>query len=69
MWRRTPKPLTVVGYHVPGGTELGAVQYCIFLSEKYFHDPYTFKPERWIEDMGDNLDAFVPFGKVHYGLL
>ncbi|EXJ81947.1 hypothetical protein A1O1_08014 [Capronia coronata CBS 617.96] len=62
MWRRTDVPISVAGYMVPGKTELGAMRYNIFRNPKAFHDPTSFKPERWIEDMGDNLDACQPFG-------
>lgn len=30
--------------------------------ERHFHDPTTFKPERWLDpDCGDNLAASQPF--------
>jgi cytochrome P450 len=62
MWRRTDHPLNVCNYPVPGGTELGAMRYNIFRNPKCFHDPTVFKPERWMQDMGDDLEASQPFG-------
>jgi cytochrome P450 len=63
MWRRTDNPIVVCGYPVPGGTELGALRYNIFRNPKAFHEPEKFKPQRWMEDMGDDLEASVPFGE------
>ncbi|KAI8635559.1 benzoate 4-monooxygenase cytochrome P450 [Xylariaceae sp. FL1651] len=62
MWRRADHPLVVCGYPVPAGTDMGAMRSCIFQNPQYFHDPTTFKPQRWMEDMGDNLEVFIPFG-------
>jgi cytochrome P450 len=30
-------------------------------NSKYFSDPDTYKPERWIGNSGDNLEASKPF--------
>ncbi|RDW74852.1 hypothetical protein BP6252_05994 [Coleophoma cylindrospora] len=62
MWRRTDNPIEVAGHSVPGGTELGAMRWNIFRHPDYFHSPEVFKPSRWLEDLGDNLDACLPFG-------
>ncbi|KAI0965286.1 benzoate 4-monooxygenase cytochrome P450 [Xylaria arbuscula] len=62
MWRRADHPLVVCGYPVPAGSDMGAMRYCIFRNPEYFHDPASFKPQRWVEDSGDNLEACIPFG-------
>ncbi|KAJ5610690.1 hypothetical protein N7510_007409 [Penicillium lagena] len=62
MWRRTDNPIPVAGYAVPGGTEIGVMRQSIFQHPDSFHRPKEFVPARWMEDLGDNLDAFQPFG-------
>jgi cytochrome P450 len=47
-------------------TSLGVHQYSINRSEKYFHDPDSFIPERWLADapsqyQGDIKAAMQPF--------
>jgi hypothetical protein len=43
-------------------TELGAMRYNIFRNPDCFHEPEVFKPARWLKNMGDNLEASLPFG-------
>lgn len=62
MWRRTDNPIIVDGYAVPGGTEVGAMRLSIFQYKSAFHEPDKWIPQRFIEDLGDNLEAFQPFG-------
>lgn len=62
MWRRTDKSIVVDGHVVPGGTEVGAMRLSCFHHRGAFHDPQEWKPERFLKDTGDNLDAFQPFG-------
>ncbi|KAH8806051.1 benzoate 4-monooxygenase cytochrome P450 [Xylogone sp. PMI_703] len=62
MWRRTDHPITVDNQTVPAGTELGVVRLSVFHNKEAFHKPDQFIPMRWIENMGDNLEAFQPFG-------
>lgn len=62
MWRRTDHPIVVSGQPVPGGTEVGVMRLSVFQNKDAFHRPHEFVPERWIEDLGDNRDAFQPFG-------
>lgn len=62
MWRRTDKPIVVDNVAVPGGTEVGVMRLSVFHSREAFHKPDQFIPARWLEDMGDNREAFQPFG-------
>ena len=71
LWREypastaTPEPLVVDGHVIPPGTEIGVNIYTLHHNAKYFSEPWTFKPERWLH--GDEAqkkrmyDAFTPF--------
>ena len=61
-WRRNPVAIEVAGVTVPPNIEVGVSRYSIYRSPLAFHDPESFKPERWIEDLGDNLEISKPFG-------
>lgn len=62
MWRRTDDPIPVCGHAVPGGTEVGVMRLSVFQNPESFHRPREFLPSRWLEDLGDKLDSFQPFG-------
>lgn len=53
-WREFPttdrgiEPLVVDGHIIPRGTQLGVSTYTLQHNEKYFPDPFAFRPERWI---------------------
>lgn len=61
--RVTPKGgAMVAGVFVPEGAIVGVQSWCITHSPKYFKDPHTFRPERWLNpDCTDNLSASQPF--------
>jgi len=50
-------------YDVPKGTMVIPLQYAIHTDPSYWHDPLSFKPERFITDEGNlaKLKAFLPF--------
>lgn len=62
MWRRTDNPIVVDGVTVPGGTEVGVNRLSVFHNKSAFHKPEQWIPERFMKDMGDNIEAFQPFG-------
>ncbi|TGJ83736.1 hypothetical protein E0Z10_g5024 [Xylaria hypoxylon] len=50
------------GYYVPVGTEINASPWTITHDEKYFSDPWEFKPERWLDpNSTDVKEASRPF--------
>lgn len=58
------KPLVIDGHRIPKGVCVGVNTYSILHNEKYFPDPFTFKPERWLEGSGlgqADREAFAPF--------
>ncbi|KAL6851382.1 hypothetical protein ACO1O0_008510 [Amphichorda felina] len=59
------RPLIVDGHVVPPGTHVGVNTYTLHHSEEHFPDPYTYKPERWLESDPDvrrhMSEAFAAF--------
>ncbi|KAL2010319.1 hypothetical protein VTN00DRAFT_6126 [Thermoascus crustaceus] len=54
--------VSVDGYWVPQGTELYTSAWTITHDPRNFHDPYRFKPERWLDPQcTDNREASQPF--------
>ncbi|KAL6704672.1 hypothetical protein ACN47E_007954 [Coniothyrium glycines] len=60
--------LDIDGEHFPAGTVVGVSMYAIHHREKYFPEPFSFKPERWIESAENPAEtiaharrAFNPF--------
>ncbi|KAL2833626.1 cytochrome P450 [Aspergillus pseudoustus] len=53
---------TISGHWVPKGTEIYTSAWTIIRDPANFHEPNTFKPERWIDpDCQDNKEASQPF--------
>ncbi|OBT65012.1 hypothetical protein VE03_05239 [Pseudogymnoascus sp. 23342-1-I1] len=60
---RSPGNL-VIGEHVfPPGTEIGVCNISLHLNSKYFDNPKSFQPERWLQDSALKCEkaAFSPF--------
>lgn len=58
------KSLVIDGHIIPKGVCVGVNTYCILHNQKYFPDPFTFKPDRWLEGSGfgqADREAFLPF--------
>ncbi|OTA61603.1 cytochrome P450 [Hypoxylon sp. EC38] len=50
------------GYYIPAGVEINVTPWSITHDEKYFSDPWDFKPERWLDpNSTDVKDASRPF--------
>lgn len=59
-----PEGGIVCGKALPGGTEISAAPYAMDHLSKYWKDPWTFAPERWLGDeryKDDVRDALQPF--------
>ncbi|KAL4810923.1 putative benzoate 4-monooxygenase cytochrome P450 [Aspergillus unguis] len=51
MTRQFPdKPLTIHGYNLPPGSKISVTLPLLNENEEIFPEPYTFRPERWIEN-------------------
>ncbi|KAK7723494.1 hypothetical protein SLS63_008788 [Diaporthe eres] len=52
----------VSGVYLPPGTVCSVDMWSVHHNPKYWKDPDSFRPERWLGDgFGDNKDAFNPF--------
>lgn len=66
-------PLIIDGHVIPPDTQVGVNIYTLHHNEKYFPDPYVFRPERWMpsETPKPQLDlmneAFTPFSVGYRG--
>ncbi len=60
---REPQAETVLaGYRIPSGTTLQLSAYGIHRDERWWADPKTFRPERWLADTDRPEYAYFPFG-------
>jgi cytochrome P450 len=61
------EPWVIDGHVIPTGTQVGVNTYAIHHDERYFPEPFTFRPERWLEGEAAGYNsaavhgAFVPF--------
>jgi cytochrome P450 len=52
------------GFRVPKGSQVFAFQWVTQRDERYFENPDSFDPDRWVPERSDNLPkyAYFPFG-------
>ncbi len=52
------------GYKIPKGTQVVVSQWVMHRDGRFFEDPETFRPERWLDGSTDGLPkyAYFPFG-------
>ncbi|KAI1343575.1 cytochrome P450 [Xylariaceae sp. FL0016] len=60
---RTSPGASVDGRYIPAGTSVSTDVWCLQHSERYWKAPWSFRPERWLEDNGDDKGAFQPFSE------
>ena len=65
-----PGGIVIDGEHIPSGTDVGVPAYVIHHDSKYYPEPWSFVPERWIPDKKTGVTqdsvnrakrAFCPF--------
>ncbi|KAI1367470.1 cytochrome P450 [Xylaria arbuscula] len=71
LWREAEadrkEPFIVDGHVIPRGTQVGISLYSLLHNPEYFPDPFTFSPERWLDEQDDEgptsvmRKAFAPF--------
>ncbi|CAH1793047.1 unnamed protein product [Owenia fusiformis] len=59
--------VTLNGYFIPKGTQVWTDLFSLHHDERYFPDPWTFKPDRFLDDAGeliptDQRKLLMPFG-------
>ena len=61
---RTTKDVVIHGYTIPKGTSITYQTPLVFKDERYFKDPHTFNPDRFIDQNGKYFTPpeFTPFG-------
>jgi cytochrome P450 len=65
LFREPLEPVTLGGYHVPAGATLVLPQRIVHDDPRWWDDPGTFRPERWLE--GDAAAAAVADGRDGVG--
>ena len=62
--RETLHDCEIGGYRIPRGTQVVVSQWVMHRDERFFEDPETFRPERWLDGSTDGLPkyAYFPFG-------
>jgi len=61
--RSVNSEITILGYRIPKGTMVLPLQWAMHHDEKYWTDPQTFQPKRFLDDEGNVISnkAFMPF--------
>lgn len=69
--RLSPRAGTdVAGHWVPQGTEMYVSAWSVTHDENNFHEPFAFKPERWLDpECRDDREASQPFSLGPRGCL
>jgi len=60
--RRVIEDVELLGYHIPRGSTVIFSPYVTHRNPRYFSDPLTFKPDRWLADERPPKLAYFPFG-------
>ena len=63
IFRATTQDTLVSGYNIPKGTMVITNLYSVHFDEKYWCDPGTFSPHRFLDSNGNFVrrEAFLPF--------
>ena len=63
LFHKNLKDVEINGYKIKAGTTILPQISCVLYDEKIFPDPYTFKPERFIDENGQlkKVDELIPF--------
>ena len=64
MARTSIAPSSFGGYDFPTGSTMMVSQWVMHRDARYFDDPDSFRPERWLDGLADRLPAgaYFPFG-------
>jgi cytochrome P450 len=61
-----PGGATVAGHYIPGNTKVYIPPWTIHRDPRYFSDPLSFKPERFLEQKIP-AESYIPFSYGPYG--
>ncbi|MDX1521375.1 MAG: cytochrome P450, partial [Anaerolineae bacterium] len=64
LFREAPAGLRIRGEDIPGGSMLLLFPYAVHRDDRWYEDPLTFRPARWLEGLEQSLPkgAYFPFG-------
>ena len=64
MARTSIAPSSIGGYDFPVGSTMLVSQWVMHRDARYFDEPDSFRPERWLDGLADRLPAgaYFPFG-------
>jgi cytochrome P450 len=64
MARTSIAPSSIGGYEFPTGSTIMVSQWVMHRDPRYYDEPDTFRPERWLDGLADRLPAgaYFPFG-------
>ncbi|WP_227374582.1 cytochrome P450 [Haladaptatus halobius] len=64
VYRQAEESDTLAGFHVPAETVVATPQWVVHHDDRFFDDPWEFRPERWTNEFRRELPdfAYFPFG-------
>jgi len=64
VFREPTRDVEIGGYEIPEGATVSVPQWVVHRDERWYDDPDAFRPERWTDEMRDDLPeyAYFPFG-------
>ncbi|KJZ79629.1 hypothetical protein HIM_01098 [Hirsutella minnesotensis 3608] len=74
LWRvaeDSTEPFVVDGHVIPRGTEVSIHLYSIVHNAEYFTEPFTFRPDRWLDEGGPETEeqrATMRLAQVSFGV-
>lgn len=75
LWREVEQPrIFIDGEYIPPGHDVGCGIYALHHNHEHFPDPFTFKPERWLNEaceipLSQAYSAYTPFSMGPRGCL
>jgi len=64
VFREPTRDVRLGGYEIPEGATVSMPQWVVHRDERWYDDPDAFRPERWTDEMREDLPeyAYFPFG-------
>jgi cytochrome P450 len=63
-FREAAEDVELGGYRVPAGTKLSVPPFYVHTDDRWYDDPFEFRPDRWDGDLAEQIPdyAYFPFG-------
>jgi cytochrome P450 len=64
IFREAREDVDIGGHRVPEGTKLSLPQFHVHTDDRWYDDPFQFRPDRWADGLEDRIPdyAYFPFG-------